>query len=334
MYKMIVPVLLLILATGCEKEWNYKGGDENRMSLFITAYADSVITGTGFPVADVLNPNIYSNIDEAGGSIVNEASAYFTVNGNAPVELDKIYENNNYLRGEFIYDYPFSADDSISINIECNNYASVSSSVVMPGKPIVEAEFLGYEIDTEISGSSDSLMVIKIRVDDDKSRGNYWVLHAGSYRKAITVVKYNKLPDDLLQYVTQGKDTVFESYVNYNYFFSDDKMFSSSESISEPLFDDTLLDDSCEFIIKCRKCPSKLPEITDPVQIIHIKERYLAQQEHYVMIRLDELTEDYYKYLKYMENPELNRIPPSNIQGGYGVFGAVNRSRVIKLKFL
>lgn len=340
-FRITLLSLISILFIGCEKEWYYNNGQDNKISLFLTAYADSIIIGTGWPVVDVLNPNINSNIDDADGTIVSQSTGYFSINSGGPIQFEKIYERNNPLWGNFMYNYPFKGGDTINVNVKCNNYIPVVSSTIMPDKPSIYAECIGYEVDPEVTGTSDSLMIIKVGIKDNKAKNNYYILHAGSHREAIFSIKFNKLPEYLLQYITQGRDTMYESKMCYNYFHSDESLFSNSKvtvlneksCLSEPLFDDNLLDAKGEFIIKCRKCPSKLPEITDSLQIMHIKERLLTNQKHYVLIRLDELSEEYYKYLKYTENPDMYNLPPSNVEGGYGVFGAVNRSATIRLNF-
>lgn len=165
------------------------------------------------------------------------------------------------------------------------------------------------------------------------------MLNIASYSIKLIDIKYNKLPDSLSNY--QKKDTMIHSWGGTDYFYSNDPILddgrvsvSNDTSIKEfvhPLFSDMLFDGKdYECIVKCKIAPHALPEL-NAIEQLEIHERRLLEIERYIVIRLDELSEDYYKYMKQAEEKNTAAIPVSNINGGYGILGAVNRSDTIRL---
>lgn len=255
---------------------------------------------------------------------------------------DKADESDDGTKYNFPFEkvsfYDFKAGDKIDMDLRCGTtYTPITASVVMPDKPEIEAECIGYETGLSQKGYSDSLMIVKLKIKDNGRKENFYMLNVASYSVKLVDVKYNKFPDNIIQ----RNDSIMHTWGGTDYFLSAEpiltgKQAESSENTSakeliHPLFDDaTFNGKNYECIIKCKVPQYALPEMGD-ITATFVKERKLLENKRYTVIRLDELSEDYYKYLKHAETKDRTALPVSNINGGYGVLGAVNRSEIIRL---
>lgn len=162
-YKIIFSICILLSIAGCEEPWDYRTGEKNKLNIIMAAFADSLIYGSGWAVPDCLNPDIYTSLGDGYFTIVGKSKAYFSVNGGEKIEFKKNQDANTYNdQGIYSYYYKFKAGDKIDIDISCgSNYTPITASVTMPDKPEIEAECLGYETNFQLTGGSDSLMIIK-----------------------------------------------------------------------------------------------------------------------------------------------------------------------------
>ncbi len=339
LYKTTLSLCIILCFISCEETWDYSYGEKNRVNVVIVAFADSLIYGGGWAIPDRLNPDIHTGLGDGNRSIVGQSQAYFSVNGGERIKFEK-KEGSDIYSGDrvFSYLYDFKAGDKIDLDLRCGTtYTPITASVVMPDKPEIEAECIGYEIGLSQKGYSDSLMIVKLKIKDNSRKENFYMLNVASYSVKLVDVKYNKFPDNIIQ----RNDSIMHTWGGTDYFLSAEpiligKQAESPENISakeliHPLFDDaTFNGKNYECIIKCKVPQYALPEMGD-ITATFVKERKLLENKRYTVIRLDELSEDYYKYLKHAETKDRTALPVSNINGGYGVLGAVNRSEIIRL---
>lgn len=228
----------------------------------------------------------------------------------------------------------------------------------MPDKPEIQAEYIGCEENPRNSQVYDSLCVVKVKIKDAAAKKDYYMFNIYSGTDMLVEKRYNDVPNDSLlktghfpydylmerymllkQYGTL-KDTVYWDHHYLDYFYSDEHFFINSKPSESKYYTNSLFDDSSfngrdyEFIIKFPKYIRKQHRPSKEAVIDYfLKENKILEQRHYALLRIDKLSEDYYEYIKQTLHSSLAVMTVSNIQGGLGVFGAVNGGDIIRIDF-
>lgn len=358
LFKIFVMTSWMLCIISCEKPWYYDTGEKNEMYTIVTVYSDSLITGDVWPVIDYLNPTFNKN---SSHSMALKSLATFSVNDGDPIKFEKReYSQPSYNYGFYLASfYPFKAGDKIDLSISYNDiYTPIRSTVIMPDKPEIQAEYIGCEENPRNSQVYDSLCVVKVKIKDAAAKKDYYMFNIYSGTDMLVEKRYNDVPNDSLlktghfpydylmerymllkQYGTL-KDTVYWDHHYLDYFYSDEHFFINSNPSESEYYTNSLFDDSSfngrdyEFIIKFPKYIRKQHRPSKEVVTDYfLKENKILEQRHYALLRIDKLSEDYYEYIKQTLHSSLAVMTVSNIQGGLGVFGAVNGGDIIRIDF-
>ena len=198
LFKIFVMMSWMLCIISCEKPWYYDTGEKNEMYTIVTVYSDSLITGDVWPVIDYLNPTFNKN---SSHSMALKSLATFSVNDGDPIKFEKReYSQPSYNYGFYLESfYPFKAGDKIDLSISYNDiYTPIRSTVIMPDKPEIQAEYIGCEENPRNSQVYDSLCVVKVKIKDAAAKKDYYMFNIYSGTDMLVEKRYNDVPNDSL----------------------------------------------------------------------------------------------------------------------------------------
>ncbi len=184
-------------------------------------------------------------------------------------------------------------------------------------------------------------MQIKITILDNPDKRNFYQLKALVHSNKLIEKDYDESKNEVI--ASGLKDTTVWEYNTYSGFISDNAVFTDYEVVNKiykfnnifpdnfsPIFNDISFNgNSYDIIIECPKIIFK-----QSTSKYHVDR--LIEDVFYVQVWLDELSEEYYTYLKYWEhidNETTSTFGYSNVENGIGIFGTINRSNKIQFNF-
>ncbi len=321
-----IKILLVIAATfsavSCEKDWEKYETENLEMNLFILAEADSTIRGWVMPVLDYFSETTGEFFGHSNASITvtNAVSAKYSVNNGEKQTLEKVKK-----QAEFCSKPELKAGDRVDIELSGYYYKPVKASVIIPDKPQIEYEELGLET---IDGSE--YIMIKVKIKDNGAKNNYYMLSVLS--KAVdSVYVHYRSNDELYSGYRWSKTT--SAFTSKDMIFKDEQVKRTIQGMPNDfsnVFSDKLFNGKDhEFIIGC--------PINLGTSVISNSEFYsiVKSIENEVTISLSEFSEDYYNYYKMYEHTDKSNgvVYFSNVDGGFGLFGALNRTKPVTFKY-
>lgn len=249
-------------------------------------YSDTTYLNLDWSIPIYDNPNYEEQLWRGAHNSVEWADVTITNNGKI---LDIPYDDR--IKVYYNSKTNFEAGDEVELNANYNNEEEISSSCIVPEKPIFDIEDLGEEIATD----GESYQIIKFT---SKNEGNnYFKFYMNTY-KTETVTKY--WDENLGEYV----DTIYQRVIENSVYLNDPvTILNKNESI-------TFTTQMTLGIV----CNEKVDSVI--AHILNIDENYYKFEK----MPKDTSHEDGI-YLLFMSEPELDF---SNIDGGLGIFCAFN----------
>ncbi len=345
--KVYIKILLVILsaltAVSCEKYWDKYEEDKFDMNIYLIAEADSSIRGYVMPVLNSMNINtnkyFSSEYTDTSIKVTNAITALYIVNDG---KKDRINKSDRQSDFDEKPDVPLKAGDKVSIELSGVYYKTLTGSVVIPDKPEIEAEYIGETVE-----NGETWMQIKVRIKDNGSKKNFYMLNAVSNIEQVIRTTYISS-----FYPSDGGD--LWTYSSYTGFFKTDSpvfrddnalfmkqkkrvmwhdnsahMALMPDNFTNVFSDQQFNGKDYEFVIECPKCASYELYSSSSFKQELVEERY------YVLVDVLELSEEYYNYHKTWEYSDMKEtiFYFSNVEGGVGILGAVNRSSIIRVDF-
>lgn len=321
-----IKILLVIAATfsavSCEKDWEKYETENLEMNLFILAEADSTIRGWVMPVLDYFSEFTGRFFESTSSSITitNAISAMYSVNDGEKIRLEK-----NKAQTDFIAKPVLKAGDKVNLEMTGYYYNPVKASVVIPDKPQIEYENLGLEkID------DGEYFMLKVKIKDNGAKKNYYMVSVFSSAVDSVYVYYR---NDNKLYGSFRWSATSSVFTSKDVIFKDDQVKRKPKGMpndfSNVFSDKSFNGKDYEFIIGC--------PINLGTSIISNTELYSVVKsiENQVTFSLCELTEEYYNYYKMYEHTDKSNgvVYFSNVDGGFGLFGALNRTKPVTFKY-
>ncbi len=304
--KWIFCLLLLIILNGCEKNISFSGEETKPLiTLNALAIAGEPIKVYVYKSLFFLDPDSWMTPEK---QTLSTALVQMTINNSLPVKM--AYDN---IDNCFVSDYCPMEGDQLQLKASFEGCDPVEANTTILNSPDFEivrhnsfySKIDHYDIpndDPDWSGT-DTIMSITARLRDPAGEKNYYRLNVRSLGALSDSIYY---VNDLFT----SYDIVFEdknlsvSYNGWAAYFSN-------------VFDDSIFDGTTyDFTIETRQRTSN----------------YFRP---YVVVNLQQISEDYYKYLKTLElyNCSANDIYAepirihSNIKNGTGIFGSLTGTR-------
>ena len=370
-YTYIIALLLSVLSTSCERTIDFVDTSEaldhtlTINALAIEGSTLSVYVNRTYSITDIpLLPGTYGYEQINNYSVdwhplmkndfykytaVLDAHVEAVVNGSERYQLTLDADTKGY-----VTDYKPQVGDHIKITATVGGEEAFAEATV-PAKPqiaVVEHKIIQDSIITDNQLSIDTIMRLKCRISDAGGE-RYYRLRVRSEREGYFYVRNG----------TSGE--VYSTYVNYRFrndFSSDDPLFSRPNAINPDslwgswignYFYNTLAYTTAftnntfngrdhTFSIDIQKpypymfavymYPGSLDTFVDSDGRDKIEDAYRISPR--VLIELQAITPDYYKYLKSMEdyvdsfNDKESVVGIyHNVQNGFGIFGALSYDR-------
>lgn len=324
-------VAAALFITSCEKEWTKYNTEKLDMNLFILAEADSTIRGFVMPVLNYFSEASNRHFDNLSSAInvTNAISASYSINDGEKMPLDKSSErlyiefHTDATEISFRTQPGLTAGDKVSIYLSGIYYNPVSASVIIPDKPKVEYECMGIK-----QRDSSDFMQIKVKIKDNGEKKNYYKLNVGH----IVKKRYEGYVMGELRYSTDGYAQIHTSFISENEIFKDNRVINKAtddypDNFSNIFCDSIFNGKDYEFVIECSADCVPYEKIVSPNS-----DSYEIRTElmNYIEISLCEISEDYYNYCKLWEYADESAVILhfSNVDGGMGIFGALNGAKV------
>ena len=372
-YTYIIALLLSVFSTSCERTIDFvdtSEGLEHNLTINALAVEGSplaVYVNRTYSITDIpilpgtygyeqinnysVDWNILMKNDFYNYTAVTDAHVEAVVNGSERYQLTLDEDTKGY-----VTDYKPQVGDHIKITATVGSDEAFAEATV-PAKPQIEV--VEYKIiqDSIIRVDNtlhiDTIMRLKCRISDAGGE-RYYRLRVRSEREGYSVAKSNADGRDLLTFV---------DYHFRNDFSSDDPLFSRPNAIDpdsllaqsdmEHYFGNTLAYTNAftnntfngqdhVFNLEIKKAfyywigtyifPSSLDTFEDYFGRDKIEDAYRISPR--VLIELQAITPDYYKYLKsvedYIDSYEEKENAVGiyyNVQNGFGIFGALSYDR-------
>lgn len=317
--KILFFVAGILSITSCEKYWSKYDEELLEMNVNIIAEADSTISGYVMPVLNSMNDktHLFFESNRSDASVTAAIEGQYSINNG---------EKHRILKGNSSYFYMkpgLKAGDKLSIDLTGYYFKPASASVTIPDKPQMEVEYMG-----NISDKNNTYMRLKIKIKDNAEKDNYYMLDVYTSTTRYIEVFYDNKKDSVIQY---RQDSVHSyAFISQDNIFEDDQVKNRINGMAENfsnIFSDRLFNgQEYEFIVEC---PINLDFEYWPTYY------NVTDIKNYVSISISEFSKEYYDYCKTWEYTDENAkiCYTSNIDGGIGVFGAINRTKPVRFDF-
>lgn len=284
---------------------------------FNLAGTNMIVVNSLISSSDTIEVRLSKSID-----ISEKDTIIFLNDAKVRLYCDSIYIEDLSCKGDGIFKSGFIpvTGKEYSVIVASDNYGYVSSSTVIPSKPLL------ISAKADISQYNEFNQRVKITLKDDPSAKNFYLLSMQGY---ITEYDYTKIDSVTKNYVIIGDRFTDLLFINHDNIITGKENSTANETLEAILGTSEVGNDVINWIAFSDQAINGT-EHTIETHLVDMN--IIISKEKPIVVLLKSINEDYYKYLnsRYLadksgNNPFTEPLKVyNNIKGGVGIFAAYN----------